>query len=66
MNTYIPMMSEETSKWYNEIKDKITEDRKYFKASPGMLMGMLNAGSTTLGLITQNEPHTDESDDTQV
>lgn len=27
-----------------------------FRASPGMLMGMLNAGSTTLGLITQNYP----------
>lgn len=54
MDEHIPMMSAETAKWYDEIKDKITADRKYFRASPGMLMGMLNAGSTTLGLITQN------------
>lgn len=36
------------------MSDKITKDREYFKASPDMLMGILNAGSTTLGLITQN------------
>lgn len=54
IDEHIPMMSEETKEWYLDIKDKITEDRRYFKASPGMLMGMLNAGSTTLGLITQN------------
>lgn len=54
IDEHIPMMSKETKEWYEEIKDKITEDRKYFRASPGMLMGMLNAGSTTLGLITQN------------
>lgn len=47
IDKHIPMMSAETKEWYEEIKDKITEDRKYFKASPGMLMGMLNAGSTT-------------------
>lgn len=54
IDEHIPMMSKETREWYEEIKDKITNDRKYFRASPGMLMGMLNAGSTTLGLITQN------------
>lgn len=49
----VPMMSDFTRGWYNDIKDKITPDRHFLYASPGMLMGMLNAGSTTLGLIAQ-------------
>ncbi|CAH0397660.1 unnamed protein product [Chilo suppressalis] len=47
-------MNERTKSWYIKLKDKITEDRKYFMSSPGMLMGMLNAASTTIGLLPMN------------
>jgi hypothetical protein len=36
------------------IRERIDEDREFADSSPGMLMGMLNAGSTTLGLLPQN------------
>lgn len=48
------MMSAHTLKWYTSIKERIDPDREFLNASPGMLMGMLNAGSTTLGLLPQN------------
>lgn len=35
---------------YLKLKDKITEDRKYFRSS----LGMLNAASTTIGLLPTN------------
>lgn len=54
IDDHIPMMSEITRERYLDTKDKLRSDTQYFRASPGMLMGMLNAGSTTLGLITQN------------
>nr|QMP82355.1 polymerase PB1 [Dermapteran orthomyxo-related virus OKIAV170] len=41
--------NEFTREWYNQVKDK--KEGCYYRASPGMLMGMLNAGSTTLGLL---------------
>lgn len=43
-------MNVENREWYNEIKDKL-DSEDYVTASPGFLMGMLNACSTTMGLI---------------
>lgn len=65
IDEHIPMMSNETREWYEEIKDIITDDRKYFRASPGVLMGMLNADSTTRTYHTKlsNGPLTNESYD---
>lgn len=54
IDEHIPMMSEFTAEWYTAIRHKIDEDREFLNASPGMLMGMLIAGSTTLGLLPQN------------
>nr|QMP82206.1 polymerase PB1 [Coleopteran orthomyxo-related virus OKIAV185] len=48
------MMNNSTLAWFEKAEDKVTEDGEYLKASPGMLMGMLNAGSTTLGLMAPN------------
>lgn len=50
----IQLCSEETQRWYNEVKHLLVGNRKYLLSSPGMLMGMLNAGSTTLGLLPSN------------
>lgn len=47
-------MNEETKEWYLKLNSKITEDRRYVRSSPGMLMGMLNAASTTVGLLLSN------------
>lgn len=43
-----------TKEWYDALRLKITDDRKYFMSSPGMLMGMLNAASTTVGILPMN------------
>ncbi|PNF26221.1 hypothetical protein B7P43_CG03716, partial [Cryptotermes secundus] len=43
-----------TKTWYNDVKHLVTKDRRHLRASPRMLMGMLNAGSTTLGLLAVN------------
>lgn len=47
-------MNEATRRWFNKIKDKMRPN-DYVKASPGMLLGMLNAGFTTLGLLIVNQ-----------
>ncbi|CAF4890617.1 unnamed protein product [Pieris macdunnoughi] len=47
-------MNERTKEWYGRLKDYITDDRRYLRSSPGMLMGMLNAASTTIGLLPMN------------
>lgn len=53
-NDCVPKMSQFTREWYLDVQNKITPDRQFLYASPVMLMGMLNAGSTTLGLLAQN------------
>lgn len=47
-------MNSTTREWYGKVKHLISEDRKFIRCSPGMLMGMLNAASTTLGMIPAN------------
>lgn len=44
-------MNDITKDWYLKTRHLITSDRKFMKCSPGMLMGMLNAASTILGVI---------------
>nr|AVR52572.1 PB1 [Photinus pyralis orthomyxo-like virus 2] len=51
---HIPYMNDQTKEWYQKVSPLMTPDRQYVRASPGMLMGMLNAGSTTLGLLAAN------------
>lgn len=48
--TKISMLNEHNKDWFDKIKGKIDED-DYIQASPGFLMGMFNAGSTTMGLV---------------
>lgn len=43
-------LSSHNQKWFNKIKNLIDKE-DYLTASPGFLMGMLNAASTTVGLI---------------
>lgn len=50
----VSKMNTITKEWYLKIRHLITEDRKFIRCSPGMLMGMLNAASTTLGIIPSN------------
>lgn len=50
----MPRMNTVTKEWYTKTNHLITYDRKFMKCSPGMLMGMLNAASTTLGVIPSN------------
>ena len=50
----VAMCGESTMQLYSEIKHLITADRRYLRASPGMLMGRLNVGSTTFGLLAVN------------
>lgn len=44
----------QTLEWYLKLKDQITDDRRFLRSSPGMLMGMLNAASPTVGIIPMN------------
>lgn len=48
-------MNEKTRKWFKETVPYLTEDHKFLLASPGMLMGMMNAASTTVGIL-KNKP----------
>lgn len=48
----IPMMNEKTKEWFMKASQHIEEG--YLKAPYGMLMGMLNATSTTMVLATVN------------
>lgn len=52
-NSNIMRFNTKTREWLQELRPKLSEDG-YVLASPSMLMGMLNAGSTTLGLIPAN------------
>lgn len=45
-----PMMNENTKKWFEKI-ERYRYGENYVLSSSGMLMGMLNAASTTMGLI---------------
>nr|QPL15381.1 polymerase PB1 [Hymenopteran orthomyxo-related virus OKIAV174] len=47
--TPIERFNKETQNWLGDIREHIKDG--YLTASPGMLMGMLNAGSTTYGLM---------------
>lgn len=47
-------MNTRTRAWYDKLCDKISDDGLFVQSSPGMLMGMLNAGSTTLGMLPAN------------
>nr|QMP82338.1 polymerase PB1 [Coleopteran orthomyxo-related virus OKIAV179] len=47
-------MNDATAEWYKKIRDRLDPCGFYAQASPGMLMGMLNAASTTLGLLAVN------------
>nr|QMP82248.1 polymerase PB1 [Phasmatodean orthomyxo-related virus OKIAV172] len=49
-NTPLERFNDQTQEWLGPIRHLIDDDN-YLSASPGMLMGMLNAGSTTLGLL---------------
>lgn len=49
---HMQTLNESTKEWFMKIRDKIYG--QYLRCSPGMLMGMLNAASTTLGLIPSN------------
>nr|UUT42619.1 MAG: polymerase PB1 [Orthomyxoviridae sp.] len=56
----VPMMNETTKQWFEKAADHIEEG--YLRAPYGMLMGMLNATSTTMVLATVNwrkQPGTD-------
>lgn len=44
-------MNEKTYEWYEKIIPLLPDDGKFISSSPGMLMEMLNAGSTALGLL---------------
>nr|URY50684.1 PB1 protein [Quaranjavirus sp.] len=48
----VPMMNDKTKEWYMRAEQHI--DEGYLKAPYGMLMGMLNATSTTMVLATVN------------
>nr|QEM39320.1 PB1 [Guadeloupe mosquito quaranja-like virus 3] len=52
----LEMVNSLNKPWFEEML-KLREGNNYIRASPGMLMGMMNAGSTTLGLITVNYYH---------
>ncbi|CAF4944184.1 unnamed protein product [Pieris macdunnoughi] len=54
IDEHMASMNERTKEWYEKLKDYITDDRRYLRSSPGMLMGMLNAASTTIGLLPMN------------
>ncbi|CAH2987986.1 unnamed protein product [Chilo suppressalis] len=49
--TKVNMLNEHNQEWFTVIKDRI-DDHGYIPASPGFRMGMLNAASTTVGLVT--------------
>lgn len=44
------MLNEYNREWFKKLEGKIDEN-DYIPASPGFLMGMLNAASTTMGLV---------------
>lgn len=44
----------QTREWFLKAKDKLSPCGRYVLSSPGMLMGMLNAASTTVGLLPMN------------
>ncbi|UPT53748.1 MAG: polymerase PB1 [Bactrocera tryoni orthomyxo-like virus] len=44
-------LNEKTWEWLSKVK---ISDNNYIEASPGFLMGMLNAASTTVGLLPSN------------
>nr|QKK82920.1 PB1 [Uumaja virus] len=49
----IPMMGERTKEWFEKAEPHL-DGKGYLKAPYGMLMGMLNAASTTMGLAAVN------------
>nr|AYP67573.1 PB1 [Old quarry swamp virus] len=53
LTTDINRFNRRTQEWLVRARP-LLDDEGYMRASPGMLMGMLNAGSTTLGLLSEN------------
>ncbi|CAH0730581.1 unnamed protein product, partial [Brenthis ino] len=53
-NKHLEKMNEFTREWYLKVRDYITDNWKFLRSSPGMLIGMLNAASTTLGMLPAN------------
>lgn len=49
-DTQKDMLNLHNQEWFEKLNGKIDEE-DYVPASPGFLMGMLNAGSTTIGLV---------------
>lgn len=47
-------MNTKTQGWFKKIIPLLTKDKEFIRASPGMLMGMMNAASSTLGIIPTN------------
>lgn len=47
-------MNKETKEWFDKLEPRISECGRFVRASPGMLMGMLNAVSTIVGLLSGN------------
>lgn len=47
-------LNEENKKWFEQVKGLLVYNDEFLRCSVSMLMGMLNAGSTTLGLLPVN------------
>jgi hypothetical protein len=47
-------MNEETKEWFDKLSPRLSTCGRFVRASPGMLMGMLNAVSTIVGLLPGN------------
>lgn len=48
------MIQKKTLEWFESMENKLAPDGTFLNISPGMLMGILNAGSITLGLLAVN------------
>nr|AJG39096.1 PB1 [Wuhan Mothfly Virus] len=53
LDTDMCRFNSKTQEWLIKARP-LLDDEGYMRASPGMLMGMMNAGSTTLGLLSEN------------
>lgn len=54
IDEHTSVMNERTKEWYLKLKHKISTDRRYLYSSPGILVALLNAASTTVGLLSSN------------
>lgn len=51
---HLQSMNTETKEWFTKLESRLSKCSRFVKASPGMLMGMLNAVSTIVGLLPGN------------